>query len=47
MTTDQKNTVLNRLGNELPAANFYFFLESPDTDNEHFHIQVRKGTVYP
>lgn len=26
---------------------FYAFLESPDTDNEHIHIQVKKGTTYP
>lgn len=26
---------------------FYAFLEDPDTDNEHIHMQVRKGTVYP
>jgi hypothetical protein len=26
---------------------FYGFLESPGTDNEHFHVQVKKGTVYP
>jgi len=26
---------------------FYAFLEDPDTDNEHIHCQVRKGTVYP
>ena len=27
--------------------NFYGFLESPATDNEHWHFQVKKGTVYP
>ena len=26
---------------------FYAFLEDPETDNEHIHCQVRKGTVYP
>lgn len=26
---------------------FYAFLESPDTDNEHIHIQVKKGTTFP
>lgn len=26
---------------------FYAFLEAPATDNEHFHVQVRKGATYP
>lgn len=26
---------------------FYAFLEDPGTDNEHIHMQVKKGTVYP
>src|SRR5712691_6260656 len=47
MTAEQKTSVLGYLGNQLPPASFYYFLESPDTDNEHFHIQVRKGTTYP
>lgn len=42
-----KAVVLNALQALLPLANFYAFLESPGTDNEHFHIQVRKGTTYP
>lgn len=26
---------------------FFGFLEAPGTENEHFHFQVKKGTVYP
>lgn len=26
---------------------FFAFLEDPGTDNEHIHMQVKKGTVYP
>lgn len=26
---------------------FYVFLEAEGTDNEHFHFQRKKGTVYP
>jgi len=26
---------------------FYGFIEAAGTDNEHYHIQVKKGTVYP
>lgn len=26
---------------------FFAFVEDPDTDNEHVHVQVRKGCVYP
>ena len=26
---------------------FYAFLEDPNTQNEHLHCQVKKGTVYP
>jgi hypothetical protein len=25
------------------GAKFFGFLESPNTDNEHFHIQIRQG----
>lgn len=32
---------------EFLGDRFYAFLEDPDTDNEHIHAQVRKGTVYP
>src|SRR5260221_2650893 len=26
---------------------FYAFIEDPDSENEHIHCQVKKGTVYP
>lgn len=26
---------------------FFAWIEDADTDNEHIHVQVRKGTVYP
>ena len=42
-----KPVVLNALQSLLPLASFYSFLEAPGTDNEHIHIQVRKGTTYP
>ncbi|SRR5579871_289580 len=32
---------------KLLGDRFYAFLESPGTDNEHIHIQVKKGTTYP
>jgi hypothetical protein len=32
---------------QLLGARFYAFLEDPDTDNEHIHAQVAKGTTYP
>ena len=30
----------------LDPVHFYGFIEAPDTDNEHFHIQRRKGTTF-
>lgn len=41
-----KRQFLANLNNLLPKDQFYYFLENPNTDNEHFHIQVKKGTVY-
>lgn len=29
------------------ADRFYAFIEDPGTDNEHIHVQVKKGTEYP
>lgn len=43
---DQKDKVLAEILNILGTA-FFGFLESPNTDNEHFHFQVKKGTTYP
>lgn len=47
MTVDQKPLVLNAIQVYLPTASFFAFIESPGTDNEHIHVQVRKGTTYP
>lgn len=42
-----KVTFLNDVMKILTFDYFYGFLESPNTPNEHFHFQVKKGTVYP
>lgn len=47
MTPQQKTDVLDKIMAILGYDCFYGFLESPGTDNEHIHIQVKKGTVYP
>ena len=41
-----KQQFLANLNNLLRRDQFYYFLESPNTDNEHFHIQVKNGTKY-
>jgi hypothetical protein len=46
-TPDEKDQVLAQIMNILGWDRFYGFLEAANTDNEHFHFQVRKGTVYP
>lgn len=46
LTPEQKDRVLAEVMGTLGPA-FFGFLESPGTDNEHIHIQVRKGTIYP
>lgn len=45
-TAEQKTAVLAAITQTL-GERFYSFLESPNTDNEHIHSQVRKGTMYP
>lgn len=42
-----KQGVLKELLSFLDLEHFYGFLESPGTPNEHFHIQVKKGTTFP
>ena len=42
-----KQKVLNELMGFLDLEHFYGFLESPGSPNEHFHIQVKKGTTFP
>jgi hypothetical protein len=44
---DNKDDVLKQLQFQLGTESFYAFLEDPGTDNEHIHIQVKKGTVFP
>jgi hypothetical protein len=31
----------------LSDAKFYAFLEDPQTENEHLHVQLRHGILYP
>lgn len=47
LSESQKNAVFQELQNTLGTERFFAFLEAAGTDNEHFHIQVKKGTVYP
>lgn len=42
-----KQAILNGVMAKLGFDRFYGFLESPATDNEHFHFQVKRGTTYP
>lgn len=46
LSADDKAKVLAAL-QALLGGGFYAFLESPGTDNEHIHVQVRKGRSYP
>jgi hypothetical protein len=42
-----KAKLLAEIQARLEPTRFYAFIEASDTDNEHIHVQVRKGTVYP
>ena len=42
-----KQKVLSEIMGFLDLEHFYGFLESPGSPNEHFHIQVKKGTTFP
>jgi hypothetical protein len=44
---EQKDRVLAQVMNYLGWDQFYGFLEDAGTDNEHFHFQVKKGTIFP
>ena len=44
---EYKQLVAGTILRGLPAGRFYGFIESPGTPDEHFHVQVRKGTNYP
>ena len=46
-TADEKDDILTEVMGILGWEHFFGFLEAPDTDDEHFHIQRKKGTVYP
>jgi hypothetical protein len=45
-TRASKDTFLKTLQARL-GAQFTVLFENEHTDNEHFHVQVRKGGVYP
>lgn len=47
MSLEQKDRVLAQIMLYLGWDQFYGFLEAAGTDNEHFHVQVKKGTTYP
>lgn len=47
LASNVKYEVLATINGFLNQDQFYGFLEAPDTDNEHYHFQVKKGTVYP
>jgi hypothetical protein len=42
-----KGALLQEIQNRLPVGRFYVFIEALNTENEHIHGQVRKGTTYP
>src|SRR5579872_5966417 len=44
---DLQEKVIATITGILGWDRFYAFLEDPGTPNEHFHIQVKKGTTYP
>lgn len=44
---DLKEKVIAHIMAILGYDRFYGFLESPGTENEHFHVQVKKGVPYP
>jgi hypothetical protein len=44
---DLKEKVIASIMAILGYERFYGFIEAEGTDNEHFHIQVKKGTTYP
>lgn len=46
LVEEVKLRVVNQLQNVL-GPEFYVFLESPNTPNEHIHMQVTKGTTFP
>lgn len=41
-----KRNILDAIMANLDRARFFGFIESPDDDAEHIHIQRRKGTTF-
>ncbi len=41
-----KQQFLANMNNLLPNGRYFYFLEDAGTANEHFHIQVKKGTEF-
>jgi hypothetical protein len=46
MTRDEKSYVLITLMSFLDPSDFYGFIEDPAGDNEHIHVQRKKGTTF-
>lgn len=46
-SAELKQQILDGVMRRLGFDRFYGFIESAGTDNEHFHFQVKKGTIYP
>jgi hypothetical protein len=47
LSDSDKRLILATILGKLEPTRFFGFLESGGTDNEHFHFQVKKGTVFP
>lgn len=47
LDNELKVVVLKTVMDYLGWNSFYGFIEDSNTDNEHFHFQVKKGTVFP
>ena|ERR1700757_3238862 len=47
MTSQQKTDCVAIIMGLLGWDQFYGFLEDAGSDNEHIHVQVKKGTTYP
>lgn len=47
LTPEQKRDVLADIMATLGWDRFYGFIEAPNSDNEHIHVQVKKNTTYP
>ncbi len=46
LDTVVKQQFLANLNNLLSKEKFYYFLEDQGSENEHFHIQVRRGIEF-